>query len=242
MSGHSHAKTIRRVKEAHDAQRGKIFSKMARVISVAAREGDDPETNAKLRGAIEEAKRLGVPKENIEKAIRRGTGKEGAKLEPVTYEAYGPGRVALIIEGITDNKNRTLAEIRQILQKHGGKLAEAGSVKWLFVRKGTITIIPQDQPAVSKEDLEMASIESGAEDTYWHKTEDVLDVYTKPGELAKVKRNLESRGIKIDSASLDWVAKEQIEIPEKERQGCQKLFEDLDESEAVQDIFSNLKI
>lgn len=244
MSGHSHYKTVKRVKDAHDAQRGKVFSKLARMISVAAKEGADLSTNSRLKQALEEAKVFNLPKENIERAIQRGTGEgEEAKLEEVTHEAYGPGGIALIIEGITDNKNRTLAELRQILQKYGGKLAEAGSVKWMFERKGAITINPNDQTLTTKkEDLELKVIEAGAEDIYWHKTEDVLDVYTKPAELAKVKKTLEDQGLKISSATLDWVAKEQIGVSDKDRENCQKLFEDLGESEAVQDIYSNLKV
>lgn len=243
MSGHSHYKTVKRVKDAHDAQRGKVFSKLARMISVAARDGANPETNPKLRQALEEAKSFNLPKENVERAIKKGTGElEGAKLEAITYEAYGPGRIALIIEGITDNKNRTLAEIKQILQKYGGKLAEAGSVKWMFGRKGVITMDVEEQTSATKEELELKAIEAGAEDIYWHKTEDILDVYTKPAELDKVRKNLENQGLKISLATLDWVAKEQVEVSDKESESCQKLFEGLDESEAVQDIYSNLNL
>jgi len=243
MSGHSHFSSIKHKKALEDQKRGKIFSKLARMISVAAREGANPESNPKLRQALEEARNFNLPKDNIERAIKKGTGElEGVKLEELTLEAYGPGGIALIIEGITDNKNRTLMEIKQALQKHGGKLAEAGSVKWMFERKGAITLDLEEQASASKEELEMKAIEAGAEDIYWHKTEDVLDVYTKPAELAKVRENLENQGLKIGSATLDWVAKEQIEVSNKDSEGCQKLFEDLDESEAVQDIYSNLKV
>jgi len=214
------------------------------MISVAVREGADPGSNSKLRQALDEARRFNMPKGNIERAIVRGAGKvEGARLEEVNYEAFGPGNIAMIIEGITDNKNRTLMEIKQTLQKYGGKLAEAGSVKWLFERKGAITINPNDQiPMTQKENLEMKAIESGAEDVCWHETEDILDVYTKPAELDKIKKNLEEQGIKIESAGLDWVAKEQIEISDKDNENCQKLFEALDENESVQDTYSNLKV
>jgi len=138
MSGHSHSKTIKHRKDAVDAKRGKIFSKISRLISVAAKEkGGDPETNPKLKLAIEKAREANIPKDNIEKAIKRGTGQiEGVKIEEFTYEAYGPAGVALIIEGITDNKNRTLAEIKHILSRFGGKLANSGSVKYLFDKKG----------------------------------------------------------------------------------------------------------
>lgn len=138
MSGHSHSKTIKHRKDTVDAKRGKIFSKISRLISVAAKEkGGDIETNPKLKLAIEKAKEVNMPKDNIEKAIKRGTGQlEGVKMEEFIYEAYGPAGTALIIEGITDNKNRTLAEIKYILSRFGGKLANSGSVKYLFDKKG----------------------------------------------------------------------------------------------------------
>lgn len=243
MSGHSHWAGIKHKKQAEDQKRGKIFSKLSRMISVAAREGADPEMNPKLRQALEEAKAFNMPKENIERAIKRGTGElEGAKLEEVSYEAFGPGGVAIIIEGITDNKNRTFQEVKQILQKYSGKLAESGAVKWLFARKGAITINPNIQNSMSKEDLELKAIEAGAEDIYWHKTEDLLDIYTKPEELDKVKKNLEAQGIKIESASLDWVPREPIEVNDKDREELTKLFEELDENDAVQNIYSTLEI
>jgi len=240
MSGHSHFKTVLRRKTAEDQKRGKIFSKLSRLISVAAREkGPEPETNPKLRLAIEEARSYNMPRENIERAIERGVGKlEEANLEEVLFEAYGPGGIAIIIEGITDNKNRALGEIKQILTKYKGKLVSSGGIKWLFERKGTITI-NNEQKMMNKEDLELIAIESGAEDIYWH--DDILDVYTKPEELEKVKKNLEEKGIKINETSLDWVPKEMVEISEDDKKICQKLFEALDENDAVQDIYSNIK-
>jgi len=243
MSGHSHWKSIKRTKEAEDKKRGKIFSKLSREISVAVKEkGSDPEMNPKLRLAIEEARAFNMPKGNIERAIKRGTGElAGEKLETVLFEAYGPGGIAVIIEGITDNKNRTLGEIKQILNQNNGKLASSGSVKWLFERRGCITLrITNQYEDTKKEDLEMLAIEAGAEDIYWH--ENILDVYAKPELLEEVKKNLEAKNIKIDSASLDWVAKEEVSADEKTKEACQKLFEDLDENEAVQEIYSNLKI
>ena len=240
MSGHSHAKTVKRVKEAGDKKRGKTFSKMARVIIFAAKEGGgDPNSNYKLKIAIDQAKQINMPKEHIERAIKKGTGElSGEKLEQFVFEAYGPGGIAIIIEGITDNKNRSLGEIKQILTQHNGKLAGGGSVKWLFERKGAI-IVNNEEKTTDKESLELIAIEAGAEDIYWH--DDILDIYTKPEELEKVKKNLEEKEIKIDSASLDWAAKEMIEVEEKEKQACQKLFEALDENDAVQDIYSNLR-
>ena len=240
MSGHSHFSSIKHKKGIADAKRGKAFSKMARVIIFAAKEGGgDPGSNYKLKMAIDQAKQINMPKENIERAIKKGTGELfGEKLEQFVFEAYGPGKTAIIIEGITDNKNRSLSEIKQILNQHNGKLAGAGSVKWLFGRKGTITV-DNEQGTINKEGLELIAIEAGAEDIYWH--EDLLFIYTKPEELEKVKRNLEEKEIKIESSSLDWVAKKTIEIEEKEKESCQKLFEALDENDAVQDIYSNLR-
>ncbi len=242
MSGHSHFKTIKYQKAIVDAKRSKVFSKLAREITIAAREGGDPEFNSKLRLAIERGKSLNLSTENIERAIKRGAGElAGEKLEEVLFEAYGPGGIAIIIEGITDNKNRTLGEIKQILNQNSGKLAGEGSVKWMFERKGCITINIKNQISnIKKEELEMSAIEAEAEDVYWH--DDLLDIYTGTEDLAKIKKILEGRGIKIDSASLDWIAKEEISLSEKNKESCQRLFEVLDENEAVQEIYSNIKL
>lgn len=244
MSGHSHAKTVRRVKEADAKKRGQIFSKMARLISVAIREGGpNPETNSKLRLAIEMARNYNFPQENIDRIIKKATGElPGEKLEEITFEAYGPAGIAIIVEGITDNKNRALAEIKQVLNQFNGKLAGEGAVKWLFERKGCITINFQSSIVnfQTKEELEMAAIEAGAEDIYWH--DEALDIYIKVEDLEKVRKNLEDRGIKIESVTLDWKPKEMIDLGEKEKEGCLKLFEALDGLDSVQEIYSNLKL
>ncbi|MCK4355284.1 YebC/PmpR family DNA-binding transcriptional regulator [Candidatus Parcubacteria bacterium] len=243
MSGHSHFSSIKHKKAITDAKRGKVFSKLARQILVAAKEkGGDPETNSSLRMVIEKAKELNMPKDNVERAIKKGIGElESEKLEQVTYEAYGPGGIAIMIEGITDNKNRTLSEVKQILNQWQGKLADAGSVKWMFERKGAITI-DKDRNEMSKDDLEMKAIEAGAEDFYWLEREegDYLDVYTKIEDLETVKKQLENQGIKIESTSLDWAAKETIKLDDKQKNTAEKLFESLDENDAVQEIYSNL--
>jgi len=243
MSGHSHARTIRHQKNITDQKRGQIFSKLARLISVAAKQGgSNPETNPGLRVAMETARSYNLPKENIEKAIKRATGEiPSEKLEEVMYEAYGPSGVALIIEGITDNKNRALAEIKQILSRYNGKLVGEGAVKWMFERKGCITINIKKQKAKSKkEDLELTAIEAGAQDLYWHNDE--LDIYTNVEDLERMKKNLEEKGVKIEIASLDWKPRELVDLKEKERESCLKLFEALDESDIVQEIYSNLKV
>jgi len=244
MSGHSHAKTIKHQKNLTDQKRGQMFSKMARVISVAVKEGGpNPETNSKLRMVIEEAKRQNMPRENVDRAIQRAAGGDSAEvLEEVSYEAYGPGGVALIIEGITDNKNKALGEIRQILAQNGGKFVGEGAVKWMFERKGCLSIDPnaQTETLKNKENLEMLVIESGAEDTRWQE-EGILDIYTKIENLEKIRQSLEKQGLKIESASLDWVPKEEISVDEKQKEACQKLFDALDESDSVQNTYSNLK-
>lgn len=253
MSGHSHFSSIKHKKALTDAKRGRAFSKMTRVLSIAAKDGGDPTANAKLRIAIEQAKSLNMPKDTIERAIKKGAGELGGEgLEEFLFEAYGPGKTAIIIEGITDNKNRTLGEIKQILNQYNGKLASEGSVKWMFERKGVITLRiinpvrnqknsngAGEYEYTNKDDLELKIIEAEAEDFYWH--DDILDVFTKPESLEKVKKNLEEKGLLIESAGLGWVAKEQVEVENKEKESLEKLFESLDENESVQDIYSNLR-
>ncbi|MDO8486115.1 MAG: YebC/PmpR family DNA-binding transcriptional regulator [Candidatus Staskawiczbacteria bacterium] len=238
MSGHSHFKTIKAQKEVADAKKGKIFSKMGRLITIAVKEaGGDPITNSKLRLVIDQAKKFNMPKENIERSIKKGTGElVGEKLEEVSFEGFGPGGIALIIEGITDNKNRTLGEIKTVLNQNGGKLAGEGAVRWMFDKKGIITI---NCELNEKEKLELLAIELGAEDVFWH--DNLFDIYTKPEDLEKIKKSLEEKQIKIESSSLEWVAKEEVEISDKEKALSQKLFEALDESDDVNDIYSNFK-
>jgi len=239
MSGHSHAKTVAATKNAEDAKRSKVFSKMSRLLAVAAKEGADPESNSKLKMAIEQAKRANMPKDNIERAIKRGSGEiEGENLEEVSFEALGPEGIALIIEGITDNKNRTLQEIKQILNQHNGKLAGEGSVKWMFERKGIIKIISNFSFLASKKDeTELKIIEAGADDIKW--CNDFIEVLTKPEDLDEVEKNLKEKAIEVESSFLGWRAKEEI-TTNKEK--AEKLFEALDDNEAVQNIYSNVKL
>src|SRR3989344_7285242 len=232
MSGHSHAKTIKHQKNLTDQKRGQMFSKMAKVISVAVKEGgSNPEINNKLRVVMEQAKQFNMPKDNIERAIKQAEGGEAAgNLIEMIFEAYGPGGVALIIEAITDNKNRALGEVKQALGQYGGKLVGEGAIRWMFERKGVIAINTSDQaPAKSKEEMELGAIEAGAQDIRWGKDDSSLDIYTKTEELEKTRKALEAKGIKIDSASLDWVPKEEIMIDEKTKESNEKLFEALDE-------------
>jgi len=236
MSGHSHWKTIKFKKGAADAKKGQAFSKLAREISMIAKEGGKDITfNAKLRMVIEKARSFNMPADNIERAIKKGAGElEGGTLESVLFEGYGPGGVAIIVEGITDNKNRTFNEIRQILTQNGGKFVGEGGVKWMFDRKGVIIVSHEN-----KEEAELAAIEAGADDV--SRDQGFLDVYTKPEEIEKVKKALEEKGLKIESASIGWVAKENIAISETDKKACEKLFEALDGSDDVQEIYSNFK-
>lgn len=243
MSGHSHAKTIKHQKNLTDQKRGQMFSKMASMISVAVKQGGaDPIINSRLQTAIERARSFNMPKDNIERAIEQALGgKEGANLEEVIFEAYGPGGIAVIIEGITDNKNRTLGDIKQVLNQAGGKMVGEGGVKWMFDKKGCISvdIRSQELSLQNKDNLEMTAIESGAEDIY--SQDDILDIYTKIETLDKIKKALEEKGIKVESASLNWVPKEEISVEERQKESCQKLFDALDELDSVQGVYSNLK-
>ncbi|MDO8639479.1 MAG: YebC/PmpR family DNA-binding transcriptional regulator [bacterium] len=243
MSGHSHAKTVKHQKDITAAKKGKIFSKLARQIFIAVKErGGDPNANSTLRMTIEKAREFNMPKENIERAIKKGTGElaGGEVLENIIVEAYGPGGAALIIEGITDNRNRSLGEIKQIIGQFNGKMATEGSVRWLFQRKGYLEIQLAAPEENKREELEILVIEAGAEDFLWR--ENTLEIYTKPDELEKIKRLLEEKGIKIETASLDWVPKEEIVINDSDKNSCQKLFEALDENDSVQEIYCNTKL
>lgn len=239
MSGHSHFSSIKHKKAITDARRSKEFSRLAKELTVAARDGGgDPDSNSRLRVVIEKARSINMPTDNTDRAIKRGTG-EGLdiQLEEILWEAYGPGNIAILIEGITDNKNRSLGEIKQTLNAHQGKLVEGGGVRWLFERRGVITIAAGEESSLSREDLELAAIEAGTEDTYWH--DEFLDIYTKPEELELVKGNL-PKDLSVESATLDWVPKDHIRVAENDTQAAEKLFEALDENEAVQEIYSNL--
>ncbi len=242
MSGHSHAKTVKATKDANAAVKGKIFSKMARLISLAAKEGGNPEFNAKLKGAIDTAKKFNMPKDNIERAVKKGTGElEGEALEAILVEILGPGGINIIVDGITDNKNRSMGEIKQIAQKRGAKIANEGSVKWQFNQVGILetNVIETNR----KEEAEMIAIESGAIDIKWQSDEgqEFMEIITKPDELATVKKSIEEKGLTVESSVLGWVAKEKVEATESDKKIAENLFNDLDESDSVQNIYSSLK-
>jgi YebC/PmpR family DNA-binding regulatory protein len=244
MSGHSHAKTVMATKMANDAKKGKIYSKYGRLITIAVKDGGgsgDPTKNSKLKTIIEQAKNVNMPKENIERAIKKGTGElAGESLEEVSFEGFGPGGIALVINGITDNTNRTLGEIRTILNQNNGKLAGEGAVRWMFEKKGSIIVnIKNQEPAIQKDELEMMAIEAGADDTSWN--EDEFNIYVKPEDLEQVKKALEEKSIKIEASFMDFVAKETVELTEKEKEQSQRLFDALDDNDAVNSIYSNTK-
>lgn len=244
MSGHSHAKTIAHQKNITDQKRGQIFSKMARLVAIAVRDGGpNIETNYKLKTAIERAKEFNMPNDNIDRAIKSaGGGLDGKTLNEFLFEAYGPGGIALLIEGITDNKNRVLLEIKQILTQHNGKLAQEGSVRWMFERKGVVAILLDDQPESwkNKEALELKAIEIGAENFVW-RPDNLFEVQTAADKVQIIKEEFEKQGIKIESSSIGWTAKIEIPISETDKKRAEKLFNDLDENNDVQDAYSNLK-
>ena len=216
MSGHSHWSSIKHAKGAADKKRGKLFSKLSKIISVAA-------------------KKANMPNDSIEKAIKRGTGElEGENLEEFVFEAYGPTKSALIITGITSNRNRALNEVKTILNQHNAKMAEEGSVRWQFENKGIIVIEPKQE---SKENAELKAIDAGAQDLSWQGN--ILEVYTTPNNLDEVKKKLET-SFEIESATLGWVPKDEIEI--KEAESIKKLFEALGENDDVQEVYSNIKL
>lgn len=242
MSGHSHAKNIAHQKAATDQKRGQTFSKMVRLISIAVREGGvNLEANAKLKAAVERAKFFNVPNDNIERAIKQASGgQEGKDLSEFAFEAYGPGGIALIVEGITDNKNRTLSEIKQLLNQYNGKMAQEGSVRWLFDRKGVIVLCfgEQTPDQQNKESLEMKAIEAGAQDVEWQ--DDLLEVLLPAESVQAAKSALEKAGVKITSASVEWLPKEEIYVPDSDHALAQKLIDGLDENNDTQNVYSNL--
>ena len=243
MSGHSHAKTIAHDKNIADQKRGAAFSKMVRLITVAIKEGGpNAETNVRLRMALDLAKGINMPKDNIERAIQRASGAdEGLVYTDFLFEAYGPGNVALLIEGITDNKNRAFNDVKTIINQNGGKLVGEGAIRWMFERKGIVIVeLDNQNPEMKdKENLELLAIEAGATDIYWY--ENTLEVHTSPEATEAVKKELETKGVKTGSFSLAWLAKEEIEGDEKIHEQNQRLIDALNDNDSIQEVYSNLK-
>jgi len=239
MSGHSRWAKLKHFKGALDAKKSAMFTKLAHVITLAARQGGDPSTNFKLRLAVDNAKRANMPKDNIERAIKRGTGElAGQQVEEVLYEGFGPEGTTLIIEALTDNKNRAIASLRRIFNKYGGNLGGQNSVLWMFERKGIIRIVV-DEPGENKENIQLKAIEAGAEDIKEEDNE--LAVYTRPEDLQKVKEILEAEGVKIDYAEVEWFAKNPIEISPEAQKKIDALFAELDDNPDVNDYYTNIK-
>lgn len=239
MSGHSKWSTIKRKKGAEDAKRGKIFTRLAREITVAARHGSgDPEANPTLRTAIEKARGANMPKDNIERAIKKGTGElEGGELEEVVYEAYGPHGVPILISCLTDNRNRTLADIRRVFNRQGGSLAEAGAVSWLFENKGYITI---ESDEVDPDEVFMLAVDAGADDV--EISDGLVEIYTSPDMLHVVSSALAKQGLEVADAELAPIPKNEIELGQKETEQVMGIVDALDELDDVQQVYSGLHI
>ncbi len=239
MSGHSKWSTIKRKKGAEDAKRGKIFTKLARDITLAARQGGgDPGANPSLRLALDKARRANMPKDNIERAIKRGTGElEGGELEEVTYEAYAPHGVAMLIKCTTDNRNRALSEVRKVFNKQGGNMAEQGAVSWMFDLKGYLTV-PAD--GVDPDDVFMAAVDAGADDV--EVSDDIIEIYTAPDALHTVRDALETAGFSVEEAELSQIPKNEIELGVKETLAIMNIIDQLEESDDVDKVYSNLSI
>lgn len=239
MSGHSKWASIKHKKAAADAKRGKVFTKLIREISVAAREGGgDPETNPQLRTAVERAKSANMPSDNVEKAIKKGTGElPGVTYESCLFEGYGPGGVALIVETLTDNKNRASSEIRNIFSKKNGNMAGSGSVAWMFEKKGYILV---DKNNVSEDDVFSIAVDAGAEDV---KTEgDKFEVYTGPKELENVKKALKGNNIKWETAELSMIPNSTIKLEGDKAKQLIALIEGLEAHDDVQKVYANFDI
>jgi YebC/PmpR family DNA-binding regulatory protein len=239
MSGHSKWHSIKHKKGATDARRGKLFTKFIKEITVAARTGGgDPDSNARLRKAILDAKAGNMPNDTIDRAVRRGTGaEEGVHYDEITYEGYGPGGVALLIEAVTDNRNRTVAEIRHMFSKNGGNLGEAGSVGWLFEKKGYIVI---DKAAKPEEELFDIAIEAGADDL--RDDEDNFEIITSPENFENVQTAIKSAGIEPQIAEISMVPQNYVKLEGGSAQQMLRLMEAMEDHDDVQKVYANFDI
>jgi YebC/PmpR family DNA-binding regulatory protein len=239
MSGHSKWSSIKHRKAAADAKRGKAFTKLARAITVAAREGGgDPDSNPALATAVQKARDLSMPKDNIQRAIDRGTGEgsDAEAIERVVFEGYGPGGVAILAEALTDNRNRTSAEIRHAFTKHDGSLGEPGSVSWIFEKRGVIVV---DGDRYGEDDL-IAAIDAGADDV--QRDGDILKVICDPVTLSAVRRALEGEGVEISSSDLSMEPKSTVEPDESEVRTLLRLLDALEEQDDVDGVHANFDI
>jgi len=239
MSGHSKWSTIKHKKAAMDARRGKLFTRLGREITIAAREGGgNPDVNFRLRLVIDKAKDANMPKDNIERAIKRGTGElKGAELVEVMYEGYAPNGVALLVQVLTDNRNRAVADVRRVITRQGGTLADAGAVAWQFDRKGYIAIAPD---GVDRDALFEVAVEAGAEDVVFG--DDLIEVYADLANFQVVRQALREAGIRFEMAELAMIPKTTMQLDEKETFQVMKVIEALEELDDVQQVYSNLAI
>ena len=239
MSGHSHWATIKHKKGAIDAKRGKLFSKLSRAIIIAARHGGgDPETNLKLRYAIDKARQVSMPKDNIERAIKRGTGEvEGQTFEELTYEGYGPGSVAILVDVLTDNRNRTNGEVRKIFERHGGKLASAGAVAYQFERKGLFSI---DATGVDEDTLLGIALDAGADDL--KRSGSTYDITCDPAHFNQVQEALKKNNVTPQLAEISQIGKALVDADAETARKLMKLVEALDDHDDVQNVYTNLNL
>ncbi len=239
MSGHSKWATIKRKKGAEDAKRGKVFTKLIREIAVAAKNGGgDPDGNPRLRTVIEKARAANMPQDNVARAIKKGTGElEGVNYEEHTYEGYGPGGAAVILDILTDNRNRTISEVRNIFSKNGGNMGEAGCVAWVFKKRGVLQF---DKKAASEEQLMELALEAGAEDL--KDEEDLWDVMTDPVHFESVKKALEAKGLKPSSAEVTMVPQNTVKLGGGDAEKMLRLMEALEDHDDVQNVYSNFDI
>ena len=239
MSGHSKWATTKHKKAAADSKRGKVFTKITKEITVAARlGGGDPGGNPRLRTAVAKAKAVSMPADNIKRAIQKGTGElPGVSYEEITYEGYGPGGVALVIEVLTDNKNRTVSEIRHILDKLGGKMGENGCVSWMFHKKGYIVV---SQSKTNEEKLMTLALDAGAEDMQTE--DDNFVITTAPNDFEQVKKTIEDAGIVPDAAEITMLPQTYVKLEGKEADQMLRLVEQLEDSDDVQNVYANFDI
>lgn len=239
MSGHSKWSTIKRKKGKADAQRGRLFTKIIREITVAARAGGgDPTANPRLRTAIDSAKAANMPTANVEKAIKRGTGElPGVNYEEHSYEGYGPAGVAIMVETLTDNKNRTTSEIRHILTKHGGHLGEVGCVSWMFNQQGSIIV---DKDKADEDDVMAAALEAGAEDVV--SESDYFEVVTAPKDFDKVKKAFDEKGIAYSSAELTRNPQTTVKVEGKQAAQILRIMDALEDHDDIQKVFANFDV
>jgi YebC/PmpR family DNA-binding regulatory protein len=242
MSGHSKWSTIKRKKGAQDARRSNMFAKLLRAVEVAAREGGsgDPKANMTLASAIEKARDLSVPMDTIERAIKRGTGAEagGARYEEVSYEGYGPGGVAIFVQTLTDNRNRTAQDVRHAFTRNGGNLGETGSVAWMFARKGVIQVDKDDAP--DEEKLLEIALEAGADDLA--DEESTWEITTDPSTFPSVRDRLSAAGVPIASAELTMLPQSTVPLEGGQARQVLALVESLEELDDVQDVYANFDI